>query len=61
MQPTQILCHTLAIQDPIADISGAIHVRTWNMISGAMKVSLPITIMLPSGSRTLVSGKAESS
>ena len=26
---------------------------TWNIISGARKVSFPITIMLPSGSRTL--------
>ena len=51
----------LQFKDLIDDISGAIHVRTWNIISGAMKVSLPITIMLPSGSLTLVSGKAESS
>ena len=29
---------------------------TWNMISGARKVSLPITIMFPSGSLTLSCG-----
>ena len=33
---------------------------TWNMISGARKVSLPITIMFPSGSLTLSCGWQDS-